>query len=48
MIIFCILKVALYKNEENVQYLELKTHNFVITQDTTKLEVPNERRINEL
>ena len=38
-------KVALYKDVEN---LELKTHNFVITQDTTKNEVPDEGRSNQL
>ena len=43
-----IVKVALYKDLENFQYLELKTHNFVITKDIAKHDVPNERRRNKL
>ena len=41
------IKVALYKDVASFQYLELKTH-FVITQDTTKNELPDERKINQL
>ena len=41
-------KVALYKNVENIQYLELKAHNFAISQDTAQLEVPNERKRHQL
>ena len=42
------VKVALYKDVENFQYLEFKTHNFVITQDTATNEVSDERRRNQL
>ena len=33
------IKIAPYKDAENFHYLELKTHNFVIIQDTAKNEV---------
>ena len=42
------IKVALQSNKENFQYLELKTHNFVITQGIAKHEVPNGRGRNKL